>query len=60
MHSPIFHLMFGDQSVDLTSQFPSLVPSKQRALHVAQDPVAAADFFDYCLVQYLFGWDYKN
>ena len=55
--------MFGDQSVHLTLQFTSLVPSKERALHVAQDPVAVADFFDYCvtcLFPHFFGWDYKN
>jgi hypothetical protein len=31
-HSPIFQVMFGDQSVDLTSRFPFLVPSNERAL----------------------------
>ena len=29
MHSPIFQVMFGDQSVDLTSRFPFLVPSNE-------------------------------
>src|SRR6202042_2302034 len=48
-HSPIFQVMFGDQSIDLTSRFPFLVPSNERALRLAKDPVAAADFFDFCV-----------
>jgi hypothetical protein len=61
MHSPIFQVMVGDKSVDLTSCFPFLVPSKERALRLANDPVAAADFFEFCVscvFEYLFGWDY--
>ena len=53
--------MFGDHSVDLTSRFPFLVPSTERALRLAKDPVAAADFFQFCVTcvfEYLFGWDY--
>ena len=60
-HSPVFQVMFGDQSVDLTSRFPFLVPSTERALRLAKDPVAAADFFEFCVkcvFEYLFGWDY--
>ena len=37
-HSPIFQVMVGDNAVDLTSQFPFIVPSKDRALRLAQDP----------------------
>ena len=44
-HNPIFQVMVGDTSVDLTSRFPFLVPSTERTLRIAQDPVAAADFF---------------
>ena len=54
--------MVGDLSVDLTAHFPFLVPSKERAFHLAQDPVATADFFEFCVssvFQYLFGWDYS-
>ena len=46
-HSPIFQVMVGDSAVDLTSQFPFVVPSKDRALRLTQDPVAAADFFQF-------------
>lgn len=62
-HSPIFQVMYGDTSVDLTSQFPYLVPSSERAQRLAKDPVAAADFFEFCvtcLFEHLFGWDYKT
>ena len=55
--------MFGDKSIDLSERFPSLRPSSERAIHLAQDPVAAADFFDFAvtlLFEHLFGWDYKN
>src|SRR6202034_736552 len=31
-HSPIFQVMVGDWSVDLTARFPFLVSSKERAL----------------------------
>ena len=62
-HNPIFQVMVGDTSVDLTSRFPFLVPSTERALRIAQDPVAAADCFEFCVscvFEYLFGWDYEN
>ena len=62
-HSPIFQVMVGDESVDLTARFPFLVPSKERAQRVVEDPVAAADFFQFCvdtLFEQLFGWDFDN
>ena len=63
VHSPVFQLMFGDESIDLSECFPSLWPSSERAIRLAQDPVVAADFFDFAvtlLFEHLFGWDYKN
>src|ERR1700692_3229728 len=62
-HSPIFQVMCGDTNVDLSRQFPQLVPSRKRAIRLANDPVAAADFFDFsikCIFKYLFGWDYDK
>ncbi|KAH7904331.1 hypothetical protein BJ138DRAFT_1019274, partial [Hygrophoropsis aurantiaca] len=62
-HSPIFQVMSGDQTVDLSKRFPTLVPSRERALRLAKDPVAAADFFEFsvtCLFEYLFRWDYSR
>ncbi|KAI0064804.1 hypothetical protein BV25DRAFT_1769928, partial [Artomyces pyxidatus] len=62
-HSPIFQVMVGDEKVDLSQQFPELAPSPERARRLAEDPVAAADFFDFsirCIFQHLFGWDFQN
>jgi Helitron helicase-like domain at N-terminus len=62
-HSPIFQVMCGDTNVDLSQRFPQLVPSCERAIRLAKDPVAAADFFDFsirCIFKYLFGWDYDK
>ena len=62
-HSPIFQLMVGDRSVDLSTQFPFVVPNKDRALRLVKDPIAAADFFEFCVssvFQHLFGWDYDR
>ena len=62
-HSPIFQVMYGDTNVDLTKQFPQLVPSREWAVRLANDPVAAADFFDFsikCIFEFLFGWDYQK
>ncbi|KAH7909514.1 hypothetical protein BJ138DRAFT_981566, partial [Hygrophoropsis aurantiaca] len=62
-HSPIFQVMYGDETVDLTKHFPVLVPVHDRAIRLAHDPVAAADFFDFSIssiFKYLLGWDYKK
>ncbi|KAG1782955.1 hypothetical protein EV702DRAFT_953228, partial [Suillus placidus] len=62
-HSPIFQVMYGDETVDLTARYPVLVSARERALQLAQDPVAAVDFFQYSvtsLFAHLFGWDYSS
>ncbi|KAG2107452.1 uncharacterized protein F5147DRAFT_529694, partial [Suillus discolor] len=62
-HSPTFQLMYGDELVDLTQRYPCLVPAHQRAICLAQDPVAAADFFHFsvtCLFTHLFSWDFDS
>jgi hypothetical protein len=62
-HSPIFQVMFGDETVDLTKRFPILVSARERAVRLAKDPVAGADFFNFCITcifQYMFGWDYDK
>ena len=62
-HSPIFQVMFGDKTVDLSSRFPKTVSGRERALRLAKDPVAAADFFEFCmtsLFKFLLGWDYST
>ncbi|TFK18735.1 hypothetical protein FA15DRAFT_602756, partial [Coprinopsis marcescibilis] len=63
VHSPIFQVMYGDKLVDLSSRYPKLPPRSERARRLAQDPVAAADFFDFsfrCLFEHLLGWDFKT
>ena len=62
-HSPIFLVMFGDLSVDLTERFPKIPSGRERALRLVQDPVVAADFFEFMsrsLFKYLLGWDYET
>ncbi|KAG1779380.1 hypothetical protein EV702DRAFT_922214, partial [Suillus placidus] len=63
VHSPIFQVMFGDHTVDLSAQFPCLVSARDRALRLAQDPVAGVDFFEFswrCCFEHLLGWDFKS
>ncbi|KAI6094666.1 hypothetical protein EDD17DRAFT_1421022, partial [Pisolithus thermaeus] len=62
-HSPLFQVMYGDHTVDLSHRFPCLVSAREHAIRLAHDPVAAADFFHFSVMscfQYLLGWDYKN
>ncbi|KAG2153435.1 uncharacterized protein EDB93DRAFT_1082434, partial [Suillus bovinus] len=62
-HSPTFQVMYGDETVDLTQCYPVLVSARERALRLARDPVAAADFFQFCvkaLFAHLFGCDYDT
>ncbi|KAF9782691.1 hypothetical protein BJ322DRAFT_1009433, partial [Thelephora terrestris] len=62
-HSPIFQVIFGDETIDLSKQFPILVSARERALRLAKDPVAGADFYNFCITaifRYLFGWDYDK
>src|SRR5260370_17685205 len=62
-HSPLFQQMYGDETVDLSERFPNLVNSRECAIHLASDPVAGADFFQFSLdwiFQDLFGWDYSK
>lgn len=62
-HAPLFQVMYGDSTVDLTSRFPHLVPGPERARRLAHDPVAAADYFDFCFTRIfedLFAWDFLS
>ena len=57
----MFQVIFGDQTINLDDRFPVLVSRTERALRLAKDPVAAADFFDFsikCLFAFCFGWDF--
>ncbi|KAG1794514.1 uncharacterized protein BJ212DRAFT_1571908 [Suillus subaureus] len=62
-HSPIFQVMYGDQTVDLSHRFPRLASAWEHAMHLAHDPVAAADFYEFsfkCCFKYLLGWNFKT
>ena len=62
-HSPIFQAMFRNEIVDLTKRFPILVSARERAIRLAKDPVAGADFFNFCVtsvLRYMFGWDFSK
>ncbi|KAE8250834.1 hypothetical protein A4X13_0g4339 [Tilletia indica] len=62
-HSPVFHIFYGDQTIKLDTSRPTLPPSKERAIRVADDPVAGSDYFHFhlsALLQYLLGWDIRQ
>ncbi|KAF9509416.1 hypothetical protein BS47DRAFT_1365291 [Hydnum rufescens UP504] len=62
-HSPIFQVMYGDALVNLDDHFPSLVNASERAICLASDPVAGADFFEFSInnmFSHLLGWDYEK
>ncbi|KAF8838829.1 hypothetical protein BDN67DRAFT_906681, partial [Paxillus ammoniavirescens] len=62
-HSPIFQVMYGDRTVDLSQRFPRLVSARERAIRLAHDPVAAADFFEFSwrsCFEYLLGWNFDK
>lgn len=55
--------MYGDKTVDLSHRFPRLISGRERALRLAHDPVAAANFFEFCwctCFEHLLGWDFKT
>ncbi|KAF6752481.1 hypothetical protein DFP72DRAFT_815331, partial [Ephemerocybe angulata] len=63
VHSPIFQVMYGDTTVDLSSRFPTVPSSNERVRRLVHDPVAAADFFDFAvkaLFEHLLGWNFKE
>lgn len=63
VHSPLFHLMFGDESIDLSQRYPAIAPALVRSSRVALDPAVAAKFFDLSIrlmFEHLFGWDFEN
>ncbi|KAG8912353.1 hypothetical protein FRC01_005141, partial [Tulasnella sp. 417] len=62
-HSPIMQVIFGDETVDLGKRFPVLATASERALRLAKDPVAAADFFHFCVVKFfshMLGWNFEE
>ncbi|CAD6957401.1 unnamed protein product [Tilletia caries] len=62
-HSPVFQVFFGDETVDLEVPCPTLPSASARAKRVADDPVAAADYFHFHLAAVfhcLLGWDMRK
>ncbi|CAD7066147.1 unnamed protein product [Tilletia caries] len=62
-HSPVFQIFYGDKTVNLDIKAPSVPTSQNRGIRVADDPVAASDYFHFhiaAVFQYLLGWDLKR
>ncbi|PBK86473.1 hypothetical protein ARMGADRAFT_1035639 [Armillaria gallica] len=56
-------LMWGDEMINLDAHMLEMVESIKRGMHLAEDPVAALDFFNFsvhCIMEYLFGWDFEK
>ncbi|EJD34162.1 hypothetical protein AURDEDRAFT_76427, partial [Auricularia subglabra TFB-10046 SS5] len=63
VHSPLFHLMAGDESIDLLKRYPRVARSVERSLRVASDPATASHFFELSVrlvFQHLLGWDFEK
>ncbi|KAE8244560.1 hypothetical protein A4X13_0g6492, partial [Tilletia indica] len=63
LSSPVFQVFYGDSNVQLDVRMPELPPASTRAVRVADDPVAASDFFHFhiaAVMAHLFGWDFKK
>ncbi|KAE8250719.1 hypothetical protein A4X13_0g4456 [Tilletia indica] len=62
-HSPVFQIFFGDRTITLDTSNPVLPNAKERATRVADDPVAASDYFHFhvrSVFQFLLGWDFRK
>ncbi|KAG2737789.1 hypothetical protein P692DRAFT_201732591, partial [Suillus brevipes Sb2] len=62
-HSPIFQVIYGDNSVDLSERFPRMPVGRMRAVRLAHDPISAAEFYEFsfrCLFRFLLGWDFDR
>ncbi|KAE8228927.1 hypothetical protein CF326_g6121 [Tilletia indica] len=63
LSSPVFQVFYGDSTVQLDLRMPQIPSAATRAVRVAEDPVAASDFFHFhvaAVMAYLFGWDFKK
>ncbi|KAE8226536.1 hypothetical protein CF319_g882 [Tilletia indica] len=62
-YAPTFQIFFGNTSVNIDLQAPTMPSRAAGAVNVADDPVAAADYFHFhvsAVFQYLFGWDVRG
>jgi Helitron helicase-like domain at N-terminus/PIF1-like helicase len=60
LHSPIFQIFIGNKEIDLASRFPKMPFPRDKAKLLAANPVAAADFFVFCMrmfFKHLLGYD---
>ena len=63
LNSPVFSLMAGDEEVDLDKRYPKLKPKRKQTKLLVEDPVAAADFYEFSIRHIfddLFGWDFEK
>jgi hypothetical protein len=63
VHSPIFQIFVGNESIDLNDRYPELNSRSVRAIQVAKDPVAASLFFQFSIemfFEHLLGWNFKK
>ncbi|KAE8238053.1 hypothetical protein A4X13_0g8535, partial [Tilletia indica] len=61
LHSPVFQVFFGDTGINLNIPVPMDLSAHERSVRVADDPVAASDYFHFhvhAVFKYLFGWDF--
>ncbi|KAE8223090.1 hypothetical protein CF326_g8256, partial [Tilletia indica] len=62
-HSPVFHIFYGDSSVKLDVRTPVLPSKSASGVRLADDPVAATDFFHFHIAsvfKFLFGFDMRT
>ncbi|KAE8231098.1 hypothetical protein CF326_g3896 [Tilletia indica] len=62
-YGPPFQIFYGNNNINLDLRMPDMPPRATTAVQVADDPVAAADYFHFhvgAVFQYLFGWDVRK
>ncbi|KAE8236922.1 hypothetical protein A4X13_0g8983, partial [Tilletia indica] len=62
-YGPPFQVFYGDTKIDIDVRVPKMPPRSTRAIQVADDPIAAADYFHFHLAavfEYLFGWNVRS
>ena len=62
-YSPSFRVFLGNEEVDLSQRCPELLPRSEQAKRLAEDPVAGAKFFQFCVeafFEHLLGYDLEH
>ncbi|KZV61621.1 hypothetical protein PENSPDRAFT_592599, partial [Peniophora sp. CONT] len=63
LYSPVFQFMCGNRTFTFDTRVPILGTPRERAVHLAENPVLAARFFDFMIravFSALFGWDFSE